>query len=331
MSVMKRWTVYYRDVSGAKTSLIVEADDRNGVFSELRKRGISAISISEGEIKNSRKKVGGRLSGRGDGLPPRVRGLIAVLVVIIGAGAAVWFMFPKGGTAVEKKAVNSKTRIKHVSNVIKPDYTNKIDVASSEEKKTSTNLPPQKVGEVRNGMVLLPNGKLHRRRGLKKISSASYPRSKYSIFPNATDNELAALLMLKPGDSLIGGPIRYPDYKKSFLKSLETPIVVKEDDADEIKDLKRAVLDARKSLKQALDEGQDITEIIKSAYDQAHELATYKEEVDRQVKAVAKEGDYTDDELNDIIKAANAMLEKKGIAPIRPNPLTRARLKILKK
>ena len=45
---MKQWTVTYREKSGVKTSVVIEAEDRVGVFAELKQRGINAISITEG-------------------------------------------------------------------------------------------------------------------------------------------------------------------------------------------------------------------------------------------------------------------------------------------
>ena len=45
---MKQWTVYFRDKNGSKASVVIEAEDRSGVFAELKRRGISAISVSEG-------------------------------------------------------------------------------------------------------------------------------------------------------------------------------------------------------------------------------------------------------------------------------------------
>lgn len=51
---MKQWTVTYREKSGLKTSVVIEAEDRAGVFAELKQRGINAISITEGAVKAKR-------------------------------------------------------------------------------------------------------------------------------------------------------------------------------------------------------------------------------------------------------------------------------------
>lgn len=48
------------------------------------------------------------------------------------------------------------------------------------------------------------------------------------------------------------------------------------------------------------------------------------------VNMVATEGDYTDKDIDDLIGAANKMLESKGIAPMNLGPIAKTRLKIKK-
>ena len=53
---MKQWTVYFRDKNGSKASVVIEAEDRSGVFAELKKRGISAISVLRELLIRSRAR-----------------------------------------------------------------------------------------------------------------------------------------------------------------------------------------------------------------------------------------------------------------------------------
>ena len=193
-------------------------------------------------------------------------------------------------------------------------------------------LPPQKPHEVRDGMLMLSNGELLPTNKLRKVSIEDRkPRFKYAIFDHSTDNELAAILTLRPGQSLIGGPIRRKDYKAEFLKSIETPVVVHKDDPEDVQEVKRAVIDARLLIKEAIDRGEDPAEIIKDAYEEAQKLALYKDDIRREVMNMAKDGDYTDQEVDDLIEAANKMLESKGIEPMNLGPVMKARLRTLKR
>lgn len=188
-------------------------------------------------------------------------------------------------------------------------------------------LPPQKIGEVRDGYVLLPNGKRHKRNGMKEIKVSEWNnKGRYQIFDSFTDNEFATLLTLNPGEMLIGGGVFPKDYEARFLKSLETPIIVSKDDPDDIKDVKRAVIQTRLEMKAALDRGEDIRQYVKAAYEEAQKLASYKDVIAEELRNLRSQPDLTDDDIDVFVEAANKMLESKGIAPIKVGPLTRWRL-----
>jgi len=192
-------------------------------------------------------------------------------------------------------------------------------------------LPPQKPHEVRDGMLMLSNGQLLPTNKLRKVSIADrQPRFKYAVFDHPTDNELAAILTLRPGQALIGGPIRHKDYKADFLKSLETPVIVRKDDPEDVQEVKRAVIEARMLIKEAIDNGEDPADVVKNAYQEAQKLALYKDDLRRQVLSMAKKGDYTEAEIDDLVAAANKMLEAKGIEPMKLGPIMKTRLKVLK-
>ena len=254
-----------------------------------------------------------------------MRGLIVGAIVVLGAAVAAWWLWPNGESTGEMPPPQARQRIKEATSARAPAArTNAVAVAADTNR-------AQRVGEVRNGYVLLPDGTLHRRRGLKKVKVGVSNRAKTSIFDHGTDNEFAALVSLKPGESLIGGPLHHGgDYTAAFLKSLETPIIVTKDDTAEVKELKRAVIEARKAMKDAIDAGEDPRKVMQQAYDDARKLSTYKSEIRSQVNKLLREGDYTDKDIDDLIGAANKMLESKGIAPMNLGPIAKTRLKIKK-
>jgi type II secretory pathway component PulF len=97
---MKQWTVYFRDKNGSKASVVIEAEDRSGVFAELKKRGISAISVTEGASnKKPRKVAKNSASSKG-------RGFIAAAVLVLVAGIAAWWMWPEEKVEEPKNKVD---------------------------------------------------------------------------------------------------------------------------------------------------------------------------------------------------------------------------------
>ncbi len=216
--------------------------------------------------------------------------------------------------------------------VVDHDKTSPAQGGKAAKEKIEKPLPPQKPHEVRNGMLMLSNGKLIPANKIRKVSVEDRkPRFKYAIFEHSTDNELAAIITLKPGEALIGGPIRRADYKAEFMKSIETPIIIHNDDPEDVQEVKQAVINARMVIKDAIDRGEDPADVIREAYEEAQKLALYKDDIQKQVMNMAKEGDYTEEEVDDLIASANIMLEAKGIEPIALGPIMKARLRTLKR
>lgn len=245
---------------------------------------------------------------------------VAVAPAIISRGGKV---ADEGGGAPRKTDAMSPARPSADTAVTPPRQT----AAKSKEP-----LPPQRPHEVRDGMLMLSNGRLLPTNRLRKVSVQDRrPRFKYAIFDHPTDNELAAILTLKPGQSLVGGPVRHRDYKADFLKSIETPIIVHGDDPEDVQEVKRAVVEARMLVKEAIDNGEDPARVVADAYEEARRLSLYRDDIRREVMDMAKEGDYTEAEIDDLIAAANKMLEAKGVEPMNLGPIMKARLRTLKR
>ena len=69
------FTVKYRDKSGDTALLVLDVPNKDAVWAELKKRGISALSVKEGVVKKRPSKKSGKT-------PSAMRGLIAGLFLI---------------------------------------------------------------------------------------------------------------------------------------------------------------------------------------------------------------------------------------------------------
>ena len=193
------------------------------------------------------------------------------------------------------------------------------------EVKVDPNARPTKVGEVVNGYVMLPSGRIHKPTGVVTNRVADYGKSKYSIFENRSDNEIAGILMANPGEAVVGTKRYDKWFEKQFLKSIETPIEVSPDDEPWQADLKKLVMQARLELKEAHDKGEDIAAIMSESRQQLQDLSKYKQSV-KQIYAQNLKECATEQEINELQSAVNMMLEEKGCAPMNFTPLTKMRL-----
>lgn len=192
-------------------------------------------------------------------------------------------------------------------------------------------LGKQKVGEIRDGKILLPSGRLHVVKGITTNNFHTATRGAYEIFEHHTDNAIASILTIKPGEGMIGTINFKGRFKDAFLESLKQPITVSEDDTDEQKELKRAVSETRQELKQALDRGEDIEQIMNDARVEAQRLAIYRAQLKEDIDKFVKEHPGSTQDMEDMVNAANKMLEEHGIAPIKYGPLVKQKFLMMRK
>ena len=139
------------------------------------------------------------------------------------------------------------------------------------------------------------------------------------IFTNSADQKIAGLLLLKPGEMLVGDPSSLfgRGFTRAFLKSLESPIIVSKDDDEETASLKRAVIDSKIEIKARLDAGEDIGELMAREYKELQSLGLYREELKDQIAKLARDKSLRKEDMDDFVKAANMMLEARGGSPLQ--------------
>ena len=249
--------------------------------------------------------------------------LVIAAVVAVAAAVVVFALLPRDkvtpSSVVEVSAKTKENAKKNPPIVSAPKPQQPVEV------KVDPNARPTKVGEVVNGYVMLPSGRIHKPTGVVTNRVADYGKSKCSICENRSDNESAGSLMANPGEAVVGTKRYDKWFEKQFLKSIETPITVSPDDEPWQADLKKLVIQARLELKEAHDKGEDIAAIMSESRQQLQDLAKYKQSV-KQIYAQNVKECATEQEVADLQNAVNVMLEEKGCAPMNFTPLTKMRL-----
>lgn len=147
-------------------------------------------------------------------------------------------------------------------------------------------------------------------------------RASYAIFPHRSENQIAALLTLEPGQSMIGS-LDLRDVQADFLRSCETPIVVTSEDSPEDAALKKLMKEVKADLRQRIAAGENLADILHEVQREYQQLARYKREIEQTLNEL-KNGDITSEQdLDDAVDAANQLLESRGISPIQLGPIAR--------
>ena len=148
----------------------------------------------------------------------------------------------------------------------------------------------------------------------------------YAIFTHPSENRIAAYLTIEPGQSMVGSPVYGAWIEEDFLKSCEEPIFHNPEDDDRTRELKNAMRQVKIELQERIRNGERLSDILNETHRELQKLSAARQEM----QSLIHEGSInaeTEEELDDLIKAANMMLERKGIAPISANPIVRRNLR----
>jgi len=257
------------------------------------------------------------------------KALVAGLVVVIGGGLAAWFvMRPSERDSIVSPDVAKPSAIAEV----------KPQVVTREEAAVATVEPKAKrFWEVdasqTNGFtdVMLRKWRAaHRPPPAYTNDSSRYaPPPKYAIFKHYSENVIAAMLTMEPGETLVGTPT-YRGIDNDFMRSCEEPIIPTEEDDEYSRDLKRQMNEAKIEIRQRMADGEKLEDILCKTHEEYQQLARYKFMLNDQLREYANDPEHSDQDLDDFVNSANKLLEQKGIAPLKLGIITRKRLLNLK-
>lgn len=311
------FTVKYRTPDGATAEKVMEANDRGDCIAKCRGLNISPINISQGSsVKEARQNAQNR----------HKLSLVSAVAIVAVIGAAFWFLLPQKKDPAEKKVPRRtpKTETKTVKRLT--DAAPAATLPEPEKKLPKWKYPVERTNEL-NEVELRKWRAMHRPPpGYTNTTSLTEAPPRYAIFKHRSENEIAALLTMTPGETLVGTPTYTKRFTDDFLKSLETPIVVSEEDSPEDTELKLAMVETKIDLKARLDAGEDLGQILLDTRREYQELARYKMMLQHEIAELKKNPDATIQDVEDFVTAANQLLEQKGIAPLKLSPISKRML-----
>lgn len=244
--------------------------------------------------------------------------LIIVSFVVLFLALIAWLMVPSAEN-IENDESNPKTKKIATTKKLKekkaPKAATNVVMRIKAKSEKPKERPPQRVGEIRDGYRLLCDGTLHRVLGV-----VTNTPGKFSIadktFKHSADVELGNLLMVEPGDDLLGDTAgMYRGFNKEFDEALTEPIEYSDDDTPMQREMKQAVNELRKELKDRRAKGEDIEKIMEDTRNQLKELSLYRQELEDEVRKLSTD-DLTQKDYEDLLAAANQMLSDRGIKPL---------------
>ena len=300
------FTVTYRDKSGAKREESLEAASRTACVAACRTRGISPLTIREGS-----NGVYGRNSSKGAKGFNGAKGLILVVAAILTAGGLWWMWRASDGTprqmVQEAKGDKGPKTIK--GNIDKKgDNGDKVRKSVKDRNGHKRN-EHNGIANTKEPSVDLGAQSVSPTNALTTAEDASN-----AVFKTSSD-QLFTLLSPADGTGAPPPPVPGADIEQQFRESLSQKIEILDTDSDDVRALKRTVIESRAEMKRLIDSGLSFAEVVREHEKLASENAAVRREMMGELNRLIESGDM--EGAIAYRKRINEALGQMGIAPLK--------------
>ena len=228
-----------------------------------------------------------RPSGR-DRKPGLKHGILAGAIIIV-LGALCCFIFSGNETRQDAASTKGRGRIREVAPAKAPK------AAGAETRKEEPQIPigrPTKPGapyrydtnkwqEV-DGFIIPVGARLIRNSLTNKVRR---------VFNHMSDTMIAEVLQPPEGGVMPPPPPITAGMHDKFLKSLDDPIVINDDDTPEVKEQKESVIIARAQIKERIDNGERFEDILREHWTLTEDNLKIKRNAQKELDAIYAQGD----------------------------------------
>lgn len=295
---MEWFTVKYRQPNGAITEAEFEAADRSALFKMLSGRNITPVRVVDGRLAKNKGAKSGNVG----------RGILAGLIVVIGALAALYFLIPPDSGDKPAQSAKKQERKPNAYSTVKPAKSSgatlkqvnppaapgkDVDVASHE---TS----PGAAAATADGSPSPEEEKPKPRR----------------IFKHGTDQLIWLAVFASNGASIPPLPHMSKADTDRFIESLGTPIEIDPEEPEHIQQMKKAVDEVRREVAELLakNPGEELMTVLNNHRDEFNGRLNLHADAQKEYNRFLEEGDAEGAE--EYRQQANELLVQYGADPI---------------
>ena len=326
------FTVTYRSKDGALRDECVEAADRAACVAECRKRGIAPVKIAEGRSGKSAVSPKGR-DKRGpsrDGGSPgqhRLTGKAAILAAVVLAAIAggVWLWFGgRGATALPaERPAKHKVEKPKAEKPAKTKAEKPKTTSGQQQENVATNVAPVATSALdgvdmhRGKRVVSRTVETNKFRLVEWIVTDDGTRYKVmkdppGAFKTGADQILAiALANMRDGRTAMMPGVSEKELQRAFKDATAQTVEILDTDSESVKELKRAVMDARKEMAAIVANGGSVTEALQEHLRLKGENAEVRRKCLAEYRTLLQEGKAED--AAEYLRSVNGQLQQLGI------------------
>lgn len=318
------WEVTYRAKDGKLATEVLEAASKSELFSILAEKGLSAIRVEAAQRKKAKVFSAKKATHK-----TAVFLILAFLVVAI--SSAIYLVVRA------KRPSNTSDDTEPKVKQIKPEHSTPVvpkvgnKPQSNESSEVQLTKRERDLKQIRDlyGDNIPENLKPvvyfleHPPKQVFKV------KSNLSYFRHPSERKIAGVAFAEPGSYFVVKPEFDEAFNKDFINALVDKIEINEDDSDEVKVGKSAMTELKKEIADICrKEGKTPSEVMNEHASSMFELGLYQRDLEKEIERIHTNPDYTDADVEDFCKAANELLESKGLPPMPFPDLTRRSIHI---
>lgn len=142
-------------------------------------------------------------------------------------------------------------------------------------------------------------------------------KSRESIFKHESERVIASFVTTEPGTWFMRQPSFDGRIDADFAKALSERIEVTDEDKAEEAELKRLVSETKAELAERVAAGEKVSDILNAVGKEYYELGQFKRSLQGELSKIKRNPQYTDQDVQDFVEAANKMLAQKGLPPMK--------------
>ena len=260
--------------------------------------------------------------------PSVKRGFIAGAVIVVALGALCLYLFSNAEATSSSLQRKERGLIKEVTPAVAPKTNTAAEVKKPidpREDYDHEKLYRDEKGILRHKLggqrVYDPT-----RPALPPINGGLYA---HNVFSNHAERVIAGLISVEPG-SIRRARHDYSDPRllEAFKEAVVTPCKISDSDSEYERELKLAVNETKKEIAMRIGSGEELGDILESADKELRRLAQYRQDINAEVATAVRDGELSNDDVKDLVAAANKMLEDNGINPIDEDSFVRWNIRL---
>ena len=247
----------------------------------------------------------------------RSRSHLFLILIFLFVGSLVVFLYPSSESGDNCEVPKNISKSQHISKVSASTQTNSspvvVDKKFTSERTLRTYIDESGIERYEGGLRVYKGDadESELRPGARKL------------FTNVAETQISHLFTIRPGALVLGTKKYGEKFVKDFLKCVDDPLLYDKNDTQAERELRKMVYEAKITLKEAYDRGEDIAQIMTESRLELQRIANYKRQIEKMVMESVDPEKSTKEDVLDYIAAANKLLEEKGSTPLKANVLIR--------